>query len=60
MALAQINPIEEKKKKSPLETFATGLQIAGGIGNIGLMAKKLNEPSEDSALLKFLKSRGDK
>jgi hypothetical protein len=49
MALTQINPTEEKQKKSALEKFATGLGIATSLGQIGVMGSKILGPKTPGA-----------
>lgn len=41
MALSSINPVEEKQKKTALEKFATGLDIAQGVGNLAVTGASL-------------------
>ena len=35
MALANVNPVEKKRKKSKLATFATALDIGGSAASLG-------------------------
>ena len=57
MALASINTPEEKQKKSALEKFAMGLDIAQGIGNVASMGSKMLSGKPKNPLEEFLNKK---
>lgn len=57
MALTSVNPVEEKQKKTALEKFAMGLDIAQGVGNIATMGSKMFSGKPKNPLEEYLNKK---